>query len=169
MPKPVYILFVIAFLCRCTTKREHTVSENAKVYIMYAPDCPLCKNYTLDIKNLIDVYGSYIDFIAVIPGTHYSEAEVDSFFNYYSLDINVLYDRDMNLVNDFGASITPEVFFVGESNKVLYQGKFDNWLGELGRRRQIVTEYYLRDAIVAHLNNEKVKIKKTTAIGCFIE
>ena len=45
----------------------------------------------------------------------------------------------------------------------------DNWLGELGRRRQVITEFYLKDAIESYLNEEEIKIKKTKAIGCFIE
>lgn len=165
----MYISFLTLVLMGCKPNTESRALMRPTVYMMFAPDCPLCKNYTLDIKELQSDYHSQINFIAVIPGEHYSSFEVDSFFNYYNINIDIIYDPRMKLVEDFGASITPEVFFVDESNTVLYQGKFDDWLGELGRRRQQVTTYYLRDAIDAYLSNSEIKIKKTKAIGCFIE
>jgi len=46
---------------------------------------------------------------------------------------------------------------------------FDNWLGELGRRRSFITEYYLKDALMSYQSGAAIKTPKTKAIGCFIE
>ena len=99
----------------------------------------------------------------------YSKQEMDSFLNIYELPLEIVYDNNYNLVNDLKASITPEVYLIDENNKVHYQGLIDNWLGELGRKRQFVSEYYLKNAIESFINGEEIKIKKTQAIGCYIE
>ena len=115
------------------------------------------------------MYNDKIDFYGVLPGSSYSQQEMDSFLNVYELPLDIIYDNNYNLVNDLKASITPEVYLIDENNKVQYQGLIDNWLGELGRKRQFVSEYYLKDAIESLINGEEVRIKKTKAIGCFIE
>ena len=110
-----------------------------------------------------------IDFYGVLPGSSYSQQEMDSFLNAYELPLEIVYDHNYNLVNDLNASITPEVYLIDKNNNVQYQGLIDNWLGELGRKRQFVSEYYLKDAIESFINGEEIRIKKTKAIGCFIE
>ena len=115
------------------------------------------------------MYNDQIDFYGVLPGSSYSLQEMDSFLNVYELPLEIIYDYNYNLVNNLKASITPEVYLIDENNKVQYQGLIDNWLGELGRKRQFVSQYYLKDAIESFINGEEIRINKTKAIGCFIE
>jgi thiol-disulfide isomerase/thioredoxin len=152
-------------------QEPHFVLTNnkAKVLIMMSPDCPLCKNYTKDIKELMEVYSKEFQFYGVIPGRFHSTYEVDSFLTSYNLSLDLIYDTDFVLTNQLKATITPEVFLINNENEVIYQGLFDNWLGELGRRRQVVTEYYLKDALESFKARETIRIPKTKAIGCFIE
>ena len=89
--------------------------------------------------------------------------------NYYDLPLEIIYDPNFKLVRDLNATITPEAFLIDENKNIKYQGLIDNWLGELGRRRQVRTEFYLNDAIESYLKDEDIMIKKTKAIGWFIE
>ena len=165
-----FVFIWILGSCNDTTKTNSVLTDHtAKVLIMLAPDCPLCKNYTLDIKELVDEYKDEIHFYGVIPGSHYTKHEVDSFLLHYEIDLDIVYDPDFNLTHQLGATITPEVFLIDEYNQVLYEGKFDNWLGELGRRRQVITAYYLKDAIESYHKAAPILIPKTIPIGCFIE
>ena len=143
--------------------------KHVKVLVFLNPECPLCQSYTREIKQLQKMYNDQIDFYGVLPGSSYSQQEMDSFLNVYELPLEIIYDQNYNLVNDLKASITPEVYLIDENNKVQYQGLIDNWLGELGRKRQFVSQYYLKDAIDSFINGEEISIKKTKAIGCFIE
>ena len=115
------------------------------------------------------MYNDQIDFYGILPGSSYSHEEMDSFLNVYELPLDIIYDYDYSLVKKLKASITPEVYLIDGNNKVQYQGLIDNWLGELGRKRQFVSQYYLKDAIESFINGEEVSITKTKAIGCFIE
>lgn len=162
---------LLCLLISCGHKSQSKLlnDNTAKVVVFIAPDCPLCKNYTKDLKKMINTYGKEIEIYGVVPGKFYTTHEVDSFLNYYNLPLQVIYDPNFKLVKELSATITPEAYLIDENNKIRYQGLLDNWLGELGRRRQVITEYYLNDAIKSYLNGEEIKVKKTKAIGCFIE
>src|SRR4051812_36795525 len=67
--------------------------NKATVIIFLSPDCPMCQNYTLTIKELNDKYSkSNISFIAVFPGTWYSVKDVIDFKDEYKLNISMLMD-----------------------------------------------------------------------------
>lgn len=166
----ICLVISILFSCSVAEEKSNLLHDNrAKVLVIMAPDCPLCKNYTKDLKEMLLKYGDQMAIYGVVPGEFYTKHEVDSFLNYYSLALDIVYDPNFSLVNELNATITPEAYLIDENNKVRYQGLFDNWLGELGRRRRIITEFYLKDAVESYLKNEEIKIKKTKAIGCFIE
>lgn len=52
---------------------------------------------------------------------------------------------------------------------MLYQGRIDNWFGDLGKKRPQPTRHDLRDAIHALLAGAEVVEARTVAIGCSIE
>ena len=163
------VLFLLISCHRNDSLSNVFNDKGVKVLVFLNPECPLCQSYTREIKHLQIVYNDQIDFYGVLPGSFYSQQEMDSFLNVYELPLEIIYDHNYNLVNDLKASITPEVYLIDENNKVQYQGLIDNWLGELGRKRQFVSQYYLKDAIESFINGEEISIKKTKAIGCFIE
>jgi hypothetical protein len=51
----------------------------------------------------------------------------------------------------------------------LYQGRIDNWAYELAKKRRVITEHNLRDALNSIVHNQPIKITKTKAVGCYIE
>lgn len=165
----VLLSTVVVYSCSKTNQVDFINDGKPKVVIFLAPQCPLCINYTKDLKELIVNYNEEIDFYGVVAGVNYSMFEMDSFLQTYDLPLKIVFDSDYSIVENFNAKITPEVFLVNKQNEILYSGLIDNWLGALGRRRNVVTEYYLRDAIDSFLNDSLIKISKTDAIGCFIE
>jgi hypothetical protein len=60
------------------------------------------------------------------------------------------------------------VLFNAQNEKV-YQGVIDDWATELTQLKANATHYYLMDAMNAVLRNEKIKVSKTNAVGCYIE
>jgi len=165
----IFLIFISFTSCDQNSQEEFLKDGKAKVLVMMAPDCPLCRNYTVHFKEMIDINGDAIDIYGVIPGTFYSKHEVDSFLIYYDLDMEIIYDPKFKLTRKLKATITPEAYLLDGEGKILYQGLVDNWLGELGRRRQIITEHYLLDAVESYIKGEAIKTPKTKAIGCFIE
>lgn len=145
-------------------------SNKATVVLYVSPECPLCQSYTLTMNNLITAYaGKRIDFLGIVPGTDYTPESILKYQRTYKSKLPLLRDVSNRTVKLLGATITPEVFVLNQSGKVVYSGRIDNWAYELGRKRKVITEHNLRDALDAILAGKAVVVKKTKAVGCFIE
>jgi len=143
------------------------VSSKLLLYIVLAPDCPISLKYINTIRKLEENYNEQVTFVGLFPKI-YSVAERDNFKAEYNIEFDILIDHSNKLINEYNINVTPEVLLLGSDSKVLYQGAIDNWFYELGKSRSKPTEYYLKDAIDSILDNLKVEISKTEAIGCII-
>lgn len=146
-----------------------TYSDQQTVFVFLSPECPLCRNYSLKINQLIASHASdSLKFVGVVGGTYYPKHEIKHFLRKYELDLPVLLDPEFKLVNALEATITPEAVYT-EGEKTIYQGAIDDWAISLGQTKLKVQNDYLHNAIVAHQSRQPVDPKKTKAVGCFIE
>lgn len=146
--------------------RDNTVS----VFAFLAPDCPLSQNYTLTLNQLAEKFApDGVRLYGVISGGWFDENEVDGFVRTYGLDFPVLMDDEYVLANLFEAVVTPEVFTMDPDGRLLYRGAIDDWAGELGQHRTVITQHYLRDALTRILAGESPEVSHTDAIGCYLE
>ncbi len=146
-------------------KKNHT-----NVFYFISPVCPLCVNYAKDIREIEEQFGNdSTDFIGVVSGSDYTNQDVLDYLHEYDLDLTVIMDPNFRLVQYFKATITPEVYVVDNKSNVLYTGKIDNWAVSLGHHRQVVTEFYLKDALNDISAGENVRLAQTEPVGCFIE
>lgn len=157
------------------TKGEHITDDKligakATVFYFLSPECPLCQSYALTIKQLEAEFKSKgIQMVGIIPGTDYTDLEISTFKHKYGLPFALWKDEQLLLTKKYHATITPEAVVVDAKGKVLYQGRIDNWAYELTKKRKVITEFNLRDALNSIVNNKPVKVVKTKAVGCFIE
>lgn len=158
-----------------TLKNQTTTfpfSANAKATVIYflSPECPLCQSYTLTINNLATAYKSKgIAFIGIVPGKEHSLSTILNYKRSYKLNLTILVDEQLKLTKQLGATITPEVIVLSTQKQILYKGRIDNWAYELGRKRKVITDHNLKDAIEAILHHQPIKTTQTKAVGCFIE
>lgn len=143
-------------------------NDKVKVYYFLSPECPLCQNYAVAMRELKNKFPQ-IEFIGIVPGKEYNSEEVRKYLIRFGLEFNTYFDPDFELSNALGAEITPEAFLLDQNGKVLYSGAIDNWAISLGQKRTLITERYLEEAIAARLENREIKIKSTSAVGCFIQ
>ncbi|TAE86244.1 MAG: alkyl hydroperoxide reductase [Bacteroidetes bacterium] len=153
-----------------TVSLHKYVGKGATVFIFISPECPLCQSYTLTINKLLTTYQTdSIRFLGIVPGQSFTTAETLGFKRKYKCNLTLLHDPNNKLTNLLKASITPEVFILNQQQKVIYQGRIDNWAYEVGRKRTVITEHNLRDAIEAFKKHQPITPPKTKAVGCFIE
>jgi hypothetical protein len=76
----------------------------------------------------------------------------------------ILKDGGNKIADIFGATVTPEAFFLDASNKLLYRGRIDN-----ARDVSQVISTDLRDALDAALAGKPVAKSTATAFGCTIK
>ena len=178
---------LILFLASCSQKKTlkeysfltlkgeqiplNALSNNkASVFYFLAPECPLSQNYTKAINELQQGFNEIgVGFYGVFSGKVYSEEEMNSYVSNYDIQIAGLKDSTYLLSKYFGATITPEVFVIDNLENVIYSGKIDNWIESLGVKRQVVTEFYLKDALNQFLSGNAVVVNKTEAVGCILE
>lgn len=144
--------------------------HQATVLIFLSPECPLCQSYTLTINKLLKEYGAKgISFIGIVPSKDFTLQSINDYRVTYKSSLKILLDENNELVRFLHASITPEVFLLNRQAKIIYSGRIDNWAYELGKKRKVITDHNLKDAINATLAGKPVPVTKTKAVGCFIE
>jgi len=141
----------------------------ATVIVMLSPECPICEKYTIKLRELQKEYKERgVTIYGVFPGRHFDLDTIRKFIRTYKLDFSALLDENYRLTRMLKATITPEVFVIDAEGGIIYSGMIDNWFYSLGRKRGLVTEFYLKDAIAAVLENNKPAVYRTKPIGCFI-
>lgn len=143
----------------------------ATVYVFLSETCPICQAATLSLNSLYKEYRDKgIEFVGVFPnGTVSTPVSVEKFAKKYRLDFPLQLDENRSRTIYFGATVTPQVFVTeGTDGAVVYQGKIDNGFERVGKRRQITTEFYLKNALDELLAHRPVTLKMTEPVGCFI-
>lgn len=153
-----------------TVSLHKYVGKGATIFIFISPECPLCQSYTLTINKLLATYQTdSIRFLGIVPGSSFTTAETLDFKRKYKCNLTLLHDPKNKLTDLLKATITPEVFMLNQQQKVIYQGRIDNWAYEVGKKRAVITEHNLIDAIKAVKLHQPIAYPKTKAVGCFIE
>ncbi len=153
------------------------IENKLVVLVFFATDCPICQKYVPILRGMAESF-SDIKFILVFSKWETKEAiktfaldfnMEDTPSNQPNHNITLLQDTHNQLIKKLKATTTPEAFFYSKNHRLLYRGAIDNWFYALGRYRPQATEYYLQNAINQYLNNDKITISNTKAVGCFIE
>ena len=154
---------------------EHSLADfkdkKVVVVIFSCNHCPYVQAYEDRIISLQEEFkGKEVIFIAINSNDDRNYPE-DSFDNMVKRakkkGFNFLYLRDQsqNIARAYGASHTPQIFVFDERRTLRYTGKIDDNWREPGK----VRERYLRDAILALLEEKEIRNPETHAIGCTIK
>jgi len=152
----------------------HVIDKNTgggmQLFIFISPECPFCVNYTKTLNDLASKFESEnISYAAVVSGDEFTDNDVNEFRTEYGFKFPVLMDHDNKLAKMLGATVTPEVFLMDREGGLIYSGAIDNWAVDTGRKRRVVSEHYLQDAIIAALHGTKPDPSHKDAVGCYIE
>jgi thiol-disulfide isomerase/thioredoxin len=140
------------------------------VFVFMAPDCPLCINYSLAIRELENEFKDESFKVNLIfPGEIYSNNEISTFLLDHNLKSTTLIDKNYDIVRLMEATVTPEAILVNNQGVIKYKGAIDDWVYGTGLRKQLVTKTYLKDAINAVLHGKEPAQDYIRAYGCYIE
>jgi peroxiredoxin len=146
-------------------------TDSLTVYVFMSEDCPVCQNQTLPLRELYAKFKNKgVGFVAVFSNPSSADSTILSFRATYDLQFQAIFDANQQLAKRLNAQITPEVVVVNhiQNNAVVYRGAVDNAYPALGKRRTIVTEHFLNDALTALLKGSKEYLSTTKAVGCYI-
>lgn len=179
----LFIAFIMFFSTSCTNLKwqvntidKETVSnidiENAKLsaIVFLAPGCPLSEASILELNKLHQKYGAnnYQTYVC-ITGTLFSTEEIKAFVDTFGIQFKVLVDSNAFLMNELGATITPEYYLLDRDAQIVYRGAIDDRAFDNEYVRPSISINYADSAIAQYLYGKSIKISQTKPVGCYIE
>ena len=180
VPPCLFFLLVIC-LASCNSKPFHNlkgeatnieIKANTKaiVYFFMVPDCPFAQFYTMSISQVYSqYYNKEVQFYGIVPGDLYSLKEINEFKTNYNFIPEILIDKTYSLSKKYDVKVVPQVVVTDIEGVVLYSGKIDDQAIQAGQKKYQPTKFYLLDALKNTLSDKPVVVKKTNAVGCYIE
>ncbi len=149
--------------------KEHSLNslkgKNGSVLIFVATKCPVSNAYNERMEKLAQDYKARgINLIGINSNVAESAAAVKAHAAENKLTFLMLKDPANKIADRLGATVTPEVYFLEASNKLVYRGRIDN-----AKDAAKVNSSELRDAIEATLAGKPVAKTTATAFGCTIK
>ena len=143
---------------------------HAEVLFFITEDCPISNYYSHEIRRICDTYaakGVGCSLIYVDPTLTDADATKHA-QDYGHGAYPKIIDRNHALVAATGVTITPQAVVIAPNETIAYRGRIDDSYIALGKKRRVVTEFNLRDALDAVLAGKPVPKPETQAIGCYI-
>jgi peroxiredoxin len=138
--------------------------KNGTVVVFVSAQCPVVKQYNERISKLAaDYQAKGINFIGINSNSTESLDWVKS-HTAENYKFSVLIDTKNVIADQFGATVTPEMFYFNEKNVLMYRGAIDN-----DKSGDNITVNYLRDAMDLTLAGKAVIKTTAFAIGCSIK
>lgn len=163
--------FLFPLILFCLFVKANAQNDSLTVYVFLAETCPICQQQTYTLRELLEEYqNKKIGFVGIFPNIEMSNEETRAkFAKKYRLKFPLQLDENQVLTTVLSATTTPQVVVVQHQlNKILYTGKIDNSFERIGKKRQVVTEFYLKNALDEILSGKNVSLPETTPVGCFI-
>lgn len=142
----------------------------ATVLVFLYTDCPIANRYAPELKRIeTDYTKKGVVFHRVYVYAAATPDEIIAHTKEYGYTSTALHDKAHVLVKAFDARVTPEVVAVLPTGVVEYQGRIDDMYIEHGRLRESGYRRDLRVALDEILAGRRVSLRRTTALGCFID
>ncbi len=149
--------------------KEHSLSslkgKNGSVFIFISVQCPVSNLYNERMQKLAEEYKAKgINVVGINSNVAETPEAVKQHAAEKGLNFTILKDAGNKVADRFDAKVTPEVYFLDASNKLVYRGRIDN-----SRNGDAISSTELRDAIEATLAGKPVAKAEALAFGCSIK
>jgi hypothetical protein len=139
------------------------------VVIFISAECPVSNGYIPVMNQLAADFskrgftfvGAYVDPESDLPSLR---AHARSF----AISFATADDREHRLVRAASATVTPEVAVFSEDGAVVYRGRIDDRVGDLGAAKPAATHNDLREVLAAIAEGKPGPFPPKPAFGCFI-
>src|SRR5688572_26182692 len=149
-------------------KNQIIFSSPLNLFVLFSPECPLCKSYSIVLNKIKEQFSADLSVYGIVPGKAYSVKDVSGFIKDYKINFPVYIDPKKELTDYINGTITPEVVLMNKQGAVIYRGAIDDWVSDLGKKKLVVSNEYLKTAIKEYLQNQTVSIKSVAPKGCLI-
>ena len=165
---PNFSSFSLKGIGAAKDKRIDVTTKPLSLFVFLSPECPLCQNYAVILRQLREKFGDQLNCFGIIPGNAYTTKELLAFENKYRTRFQLMVDDKQHLTNYLDASVTPQAILVNDKGMLVYSGAIDDWVVGLGKKRNVAGIHYVQDAIEQSLQHLPVTVSKTKVFGCKI-
>jgi peroxiredoxin len=146
-------------------------SDSVHVYVFLSETCPVCKSSTTALNEIYQQFqGNALKFSGYFPSGLSNEQSRRNFARKYKVKYPLFTDSLLIYTRRLHATVTPEVVVMKPADgSIIYRGMIDNSFLSIGRRRQVVTAHYLRDALQQYFESGTSSVTFTEPVGCFIQ
>jgi peroxiredoxin len=147
-------------------------SQQLQLILFMSETCPICKSVTSELRKIDETYpDSVLSIKAYFPTrTAIKKESLSQFARKYKLGFDLLPDSSFANAKLFNATVTPEALLIDiATNRIVYRGSIDDSFASVGKRRTIVKNQYLSNAIEAWRSGKSPEIPETQAVGCIIQ
>src|SRR5688572_31300663 len=149
--------------------KEHSLNslkgKSGSVLIFVATKCPVSNAYNERMEKLAqDFKARGVNVIGINSNVAELGAEIKAHAAANKLTFPILKDGGNKIADIYGATVTPEAYFLDAGNKLVYRGRIDN-----ARDTSQVVSTELRDAVEAALAGKPIVKTTATAFGCSIK
>lgn len=139
--------------------------KKGTVLLFIAVQCPVSNAYNERMEKLAQDYKDKgIAVIGINSNVKEDAAAVKAHAAEHKLSFAILKDPGNKIADKLGASVTPEAYFIDQSNKLVYHGRIDN-----SRNADQIETSDLRNALDAALAGKAVEKTEAKAFGCTIK
>ena len=139
--------------------------KKGTVIVWLSAQCPVVKAYKDRINEIANAYKEKgINFIGINSNATEDLTWIKSNIAEFGYQFPVLIDKGNVLADKWGATVTPEVFYLDKKNVLMYHGAIDN-----DRSGKNVQEQFLKSAFDTSLSGKSIEKTKTAAFGCTIK
>lgn len=138
------------------------------VLVFLRRDCPVSARYARSIQRISKRYADAAGFWLVYPDKSDNPSDIRKSVTDYGYHLPVLRDPEHALVKLSHVQITPEVGVFDRHQRLIYDGRIDNWYVDLALARPAPTTHELEDAIRAATEASAVAPSEVRGVGCYI-
>lgn len=139
--------------------------KKGTVVVWLSAQCPVVKGYKDRINEIAAAYQAKgIAFIGINSNATEDLNWVKSNKAEFGYNFPILIDKGSVLADKWGATVTPEVYYLDSKNVLLYHGAIDN-----DRSGKNITDQYLKTAFDSALGGKPIVKTRANAFGCSIK
>ena len=154
---------------KLTSLKELSAGKEFMVVLILGADCPLSKKALTEAAE--DILKASSDGRVGIMGLLVARDD-DEDIKRLKKDFNVTFplylDRDNSVAAKMGVKVVPTAILLNTGGKILYQGRINDRVEQLGKRSS-ARRHDLFEALKDALEGNPVRVAKTDAVGCPVE
>ncbi len=139
--------------------------KKGTLIVWLSAQCPVVKAYKDRINEIAAEYQSKgIAFVGINSNATEDLNWVKTNKVEFGYNFPVLIDKGNVLADKWGATVTPEVYYLDSKNVLRYHGAIDN-----DRSGKNITDQYLKTAFDSSLTGKEIVKTRANAFGCTIK